>query len=230
MTHTATSARPDGDAIFLALRDEILTGIHQPGTPMREVALAQRFGVSRTPVREALSRLQQERLLERVDRGLRVPQIDPQQVIQIYDMRILLEQEAAAQAARARQFTDLMRLEALVERDRALVDPDDHTRITTNLEFHAAVWSCTHNPVLQDLLERLSTHLVHAPKSTLSTKDRWEAALDEHERLVRAIEDQDEQAARTTAREHMETARRLRLQLLRKTALQQPLADPHRSR
>jgi DNA-binding FadR family transcriptional regulator len=84
--------------------------------------------------------------------------------------------------------------------------------------------------VLQDLLERLSTHLVHAPKSTLSTEDRWDAALDEHERLVRAIEDQDEQAARAIAREHMETARRLRLQLLRKTALQQPPADPIRSR
>ncbi|WP_077488194.1 GntR family transcriptional regulator [Sinomonas mesophila] len=230
MTQTATSVRPDGDAIFIALRDEILTGIHQPGTPMREVALAQRFGVSRTPVREALSRLQQERLLERIDRGLRVPEIDPQQVIQIYDMRILLEQEAAAQAARARQFTDLIRLDALVERDRALVDPDDHARITTNLEFHAAVWACTHNRVLQDLLERLSTHLIHAPRSTLSTEGRWEAALDEHERLVRAIEDQDEQAARTIAREHMETARRLRLQLLRQSALQQPPADSHRSR
>lgn len=220
--HTVASARPDGDAIFAALRDEILTGVHQPGTPLREMALAQRFGVSRTPVREALSRLQQERLLERVARGLQVPQIDPQQVIQIYDMRILLEQEAAAQAARSRQFTDLLRLEALVERDRKLPDPDDHTRITSNLEFHAAVWACTHNPVLQDLLERLSTHLVHAPKSTLSTEGRWEAALEEHERLIRAIEDQDEEAARAIAREHMETARRLRLQLLRETALQRP--------
>jgi len=230
VTHSVASARPDGDAIFVTLRDEILTGIHPPGTPMREVALAQRFGVSRTPVREALSRLQQDRLLARVARGLQVPQVDPQQVIQIYDMRILLEQEAAAQAARARQFTDLMRLEALVERDRHLIDPDDHTRITTNLEFHAAVWACTHNPVLQDLLERLSTHLVHAPKSTLSTEGRWDAAVDEHESLVRAIEDQDEQTARTIAREHMETARRLRLRLLRETALQQGPAVSNRYR
>lgn len=224
--HAMAAARPDGDSIFVALREEILTGVHQPGTPMREVALAQRFGVSRTPVREALARLQQERLLEPGARGLRVPQVDPEQVIQIYDMRILLEQEAAAQAARTRQFTDLMRLEALVERDRHLVDPDDHTRITTNLEFHAAVWACTNNPVLQDLLQRLSTHLVHAPKSTLSTPDRWDAALDEHERLVRAIEDQDGEAARAIARQHMETARKLRLQLLRKTALLSRPADP----
>lgn len=219
----AASARIDGEAIFAALRSEILSGVHSPGTPMREITLAERFGVSRTPVREALSRLQQERLLERVARGLQVPQVDPAQVIQVYDMRILLEEEAAGQAARSRQFTDLMRLEALLERDRKLSDPDDHTRITTNLEFHAAVWECAHNPVLTDLLERLSTHLIHAPRSTLSVEQRWTDALDEHEELIGAIDRQDVQTARRVAREHMETARRIRLKLLREGALEQPL-------
>ena len=190
---------------------------------MREITLAERFGVSRTPVREALSRLQQERLLERVSRGLQVPEIEPAQVIQIYDMRIMLEEEAAGQAARARQFTDLMRLEALLERDRQLVDPDDATRITTNLEFHAALWACAHNPVLTDLLERLSTHLVHAPQSTLSVESRWNAALDEHAALISAVERQDVDEARRIARAHMETARQIRLKLLREGALKQPL-------
>jgi DNA-binding GntR family transcriptional regulator len=228
VTQTASSARVDGESIFLTLRSEILSGVHQPGASMREVTLAERFGVSRTPVREALSRLQQERLLERVARGLQVPQVDPQQVVQIYDMRILLEEEAAGQAARSRQFTDLMRLEALLQRDRELTDPDDHTRIITNLEFHAAVWECTHNPVLQDLLERLSTHLIHAPRSTLSMSNRWPESLDEHAELIHAIEVQDADAARRIAREHMETARKLRLQLLRESALHQPLRSHNR--
>jgi DNA-binding FadR family transcriptional regulator len=138
-------------------------------------------------------------------------------------MRILLEEEAARQAAKSRQFPDLMRLEALLQRDRQLQDPDDHTRITTNLEFHAAVWSCAHNVVLQDLLDRLSTHLIHAPRSTLSTGNRWEEALSEHEALIHAIEKQDSDTAGKIARQHMETARTLRLQLLRETALQHPL-------
>ncbi len=219
----AASARIDGEAIFATLRSEILSGVHGPGTPMREITLAERFGVSRTPVREALSRLQQERLLERVARGLQVPEIEPAQVIQIYDMRIMLEEEVAGQAARARQFTDLMRLEALLERDRQLVDPDDATRITTNLEFHAALWECAHNPVLTDLLERLSTHLVHAPQSTLSVESRWNAALDEHAALIAAVERQDVEEARRIARAHMETARQIRLKLLREGALKQPL-------
>ena len=213
----------DGESIFATLRSEILSGVHGPGTPMREIALAERFGVSRTPVREALSRLQQERLLERVARGLQVPRVGPAQVIQVYDMRILLEEEAAGQAARSRQFTDLMRLEALLERDRNLSNPDDHTRITTNLEFHAAVWECAHNPILTDLLERLSTHLVHAPRSTLSVDQRWNAALDEHAALINAIDRQDVEAARSLSRAHMETARKIRLKLLREGALEQPL-------
>jgi len=221
----AAAPRVDGDTIFRTLRSEILSGVHPPGTALRETFLAERFGVSRTPVREALSRLQQERLLERVARNLQVPQVDPQQVIQIYDMRILLEEEAARQAARSRQFTDLMRLEALLQRDRQLEEPDDHSRITTNLEFHAAVWNCAHNPVLRDLLDRLSTHLIHAPRSTLSTGNRWAESLDEHEALAQAIEQRDSDAAGKIARQHMETARTLRLQLLRETALQHPLPN-----
>lgn len=229
MTEKATP-RIDGESIFLTLRSEILSGVHQPGTAIRETSLAQRFGVSRTPVREALSRLQQEQLLERVARGLQVRQVDPQQVIQIYDLRIVLEEEAARQAARTRQFPDIMRLEALLQRDRQLKEPDDHTRITTNLEFHAAVWNCAHNPVLRDLLDRLSTHLIHTPRSTLSTGTRWAESLDEHEALARAIEQQDSVAAGKIARQHMETARALRLQLLRETALQYPLTSHGSSR
>lgn len=208
----------DGDSIFRALREEILSGGYAPGTALREVTLSKRFGVSRTPVREALGRLQHEGLLERVARGLQVPQVDPQVVIQIYDMRIMLEEEAAGQAAKNHVVADSIRLEALVDRDRALVEPDDSLRTSTNLEFHAAVWAAAHNPVLEDLLQRLSTHLVHTPRSTLSVEGRWKEALDEHADLVTAINAGQVEDAKRVARVHMETARSLRLKLLRERA------------
>ncbi|GAB3435150.1 GntR family transcriptional regulator [Actinophytocola sediminis] len=208
----------DAREVYRRLRAEITAGVLAPGSPLRETSLAARFGVSRTPVREALRRLEQDRLLVPGERGMVVRAIDPHEVVQIYDLRVLLEAEAAAQAARERRTADLARLAGLLDRDRALADPDDATRMRTNLEFHAAVWQATHNPVLIDLLERLTAHLVHAPHSTLSVGDRWRVAVEEHASLLAAVSDRDEQAARAIAAEHLTTAREIRLRLLREAA------------
>lgn len=215
MPTPSKATRHDGDSIYNELRGDILAGVLQPATPLREVALSERFGVSRTPVRDALRRLKHDRLLEQGARGLQVHQATPQEVVQVYDVRILLEQEVAGQAARAHDITDIIRLEGLLARDRALADPDDGTRAATNMEFHAAIWAAAHNPVLEDLLQRLTTHLIRTPHSTLSVGTRWQEALDEHGLLVAAIAARDESAARDIAKAHMATARSLRLDLLR---------------
>lgn len=209
----------DGDTIHAKLREEIFAGVYEPGTPFPELNLAERFGVSRTPVREALSRLQQEQLLVRVDRGLRIPQADPERVIQVYDLRIQLESTAAAEAARSHRLSDLLKLQALIARDRAWDKPSDKEKQTSNLEFHAALWTATHNPVLIDLLERLSTHLVHTPKPTLVVGNRWEESLDEHAAMTDAIEARDAAGASEVARKHMSRARDIRLDLLRENLL-----------
>ena len=196
-----------------------MNGTLLPGTQLKEVQLANRFGVSSTPVRDALSRLEDLGLAERVNRGLEVRGLDPEQVIQVYDMRILLEVEASGQAAQNRNLNDILTLEALLERDRSLEKPTDAELIQTNLEFHRAVWKATQNPVLIDLLERLMTHLVHAPTSTLSVDDRQNEALNEHAKLIEAISDRDTAAARDIANQHFSTAREIRMNLLRKAAL-----------
>lgn len=215
----ANPPRIDIDSIFSTLRDEIISGAHAPGSPFREIALSKRFGVSRTPIRTVLSRLEQDGLLDRVGRGLQVPYPDPERVIQVYDMRILLEANAAQEASQARQLSDTLRMEALLARDRELQNPDDHERMSTNLEFHAAIWRATHNPVLIDLLERLSTHLVHSPRSTLSDDGRWEQSLDEHAAILEAIVQRDGDKANELARTHMSKAREIRLELLREAAI-----------
>ena len=179
-----------------------MNGTLLPGTQLKEVQLANRFGVSRTPIRDALSRLEDLGLAERVNRGLEVRALDPEQVIQVYDMRILLEVEASGQAAQNRNLNDILTLEALLERDRSLEKPTDAELIQTNLEFHRAVWKASQNPVLIDLLERLMTHLVHAPTSTLSVDDRQNEALNEHAKLIEAISDRDTAAARDIANQH----------------------------
>lgn len=206
-------AKLDSDSIHAQLKDDLLQGAFQPGDALREVALAERFGVSRTPVREALTRLLHEGLLERRARGLFVKEIDPEQIMQVYDLRILLEGQAAQEAASVRTEVDLMRLQALVDRDRALSEPDDATRLATNIEFHRALWRAAHNPVLEDLLERLATHQIHAPTSTLSVGSRWTESLDEHQCIVENIRERDSAKVCGLIQAHMATAKALRLKM-----------------
>jgi DNA-binding GntR family transcriptional regulator len=206
----------DAKSVYGRLREEIVSGALRPGSPLREIALAERFGVSRTPVREALRRLEQDRLLVPGSRGMEVRAIDPHEVVQVSELRILLETEAAGQAAQARATADLLRLEGLLTRDRALADPDDVTRVRTSLEFHAAIWQATHNAVLVDLLERLA-HVMHVPHSTLAG-DRWREVVDEHAHIVAAIRAGDDRTARELVGAHMNTAREIRLRLLREAA------------
>lgn len=219
------TAKHDRDSIFSALRDQILRGELAAGTLLREVALGERFGVSRTPVRDALIRLEEAGLILRTGRGLEVRGVDPQAVVQVYDMRILLEEEVAGQAAENRSINDLLKLEALLERDQRIEDRSDSTLIQANLEFHRAVWDAAANPILIDLLQRLDGHLVHAPRSTLSVDGRWEESLVEHAALVDALRSRDREQARAIARRHFEQARTLRLSLLRQLVASESVRD-----
>jgi DNA-binding GntR family transcriptional regulator len=210
--------RVDAKAIYAELRKEILAGTLPAGQPLRETAVAARFGVSRTPTREAFRRLEHDRLLVPGSRGLRVRAIDTDEVVQVYDVRILLEGEAAAQAAGARTTGDLLQLEGLLARDRSLGEPADETRAATNMDFHRTIWRAAHNSVLEDLLQRLTVHLVRSPRSTLSAPGRWVESLDEHAALIDAVRGHDAERARALFAAHLGTARELRLELLREHA------------
>ena len=212
-----TQERLDSEAIHARLLHDIQRGNLPESGYLREVDLAERFGVSRTPVREVLSQLLHERLLERTPKGLRVRSITPGEIIQIYDARIMLESEAAAQAARKRDVTDLVALQALLDRDRKLNDPDGETRIATNLEFHRQILDAAHNAVLDDLISRLWVNIIHKPFSTLSVGSRWEESLDEHQELINAINDSDEARASELMTVHLRTARKLRLGMFSNT-------------
>ncbi|QIV86874.1 FadR/GntR family transcriptional regulator [Glutamicibacter mishrai] len=115
--------------------------------------------------------------------------------------------------AAVRTEVDLARLQGLVDRDLALSDPDDATRLSTNIGFHRALWHAAHNPVLEDLLERLATHQIHAPSSTLSVGTRWVDSLGEHQSIVDSIRDRDAAKARDLIQAHMATAKSMRLKM-----------------
>jgi DNA-binding GntR family transcriptional regulator len=199
-------------SVYARLRDDIVAGAWDDA-PLVELTLAERYGTSRTPVREALRRLEQDGLVERRDRSLRVRARSPEEILEIYDARIVLEGIAARAAAQHAGPLDLARLRRAAAAMRAAAPGD----AAANRAFHEALWAAGHSATLQDLLGRLQDHLRRYPESTLRAPERWPVALAEHDALVERIAARDADGARALAERHMTEARDLRLSMFAET-------------
>ncbi|HLI14733.1 MAG TPA: GntR family transcriptional regulator [Acidimicrobiales bacterium] len=204
-------------SVYDALRDEIVTGKLAPGTPLVATALAKRFRVSRTPIREALLKLRQDGLVEPTGGGLEVRRQSPEEILEIYELRVLLEEFAARSAASRRSELDLNRLVHLHRDMCQLPFEDADARIRANRAFHEQIWVASHNRTLRDLLERISTLLHRYPEPTLNYPGRWETVLSEHEALIEAISEGRAEEAAKIAAQHMSAARDLRLKMYSET-------------
>lgn len=195
------------------VKNAILAGDLKPGQQLVEITLAEWCEVSRTPIREALGRLEQDGLVERSDRGLVVRERSPQEIIDIYDTRLLLEANVGRFAAERRTTYDVRLLRRLIEVDDQVRSANIEGMVEANQTFHRAVWRASHNESLIDLLERLNLHLARYPETTLSAPGRWKAARQQHKMLVDAIEARDSEAAHKMAFDHFVDAREIRLKL-----------------
>lgn len=202
--------RPGPDARpYDLLRRDVLTGRFEPGEILLETVLAARYGVSRTPVREALGRLEHDGLLERAARGYRVRSGTSQDVLDIYEARIALEPQAAAGAAARHTQLDLARLRHIHARARELADPDDISAL--NAEWHVALWQASHNATIVALLTRLTAQVRIYDRGTLESGVDLEATLVEHDEVLAAITARDARAARDLLADHLGRSRDLRL-------------------
>ncbi len=205
------------------IKQAILAGELAPGQPLTESALAAWCGVSRTPIRESLTRLQEDGLIERTSRGLVVREISPEEVLDIYDTRVVLESSAARFAADRRTTRDILEMKHILEMT-AEIDPDDldaMQRYETNAAFHRVVWRASHNASLIDLLERLNVHLGRHSATTLSYPGRWADATREHALIVEAIVNHDGPEAARLSAQHFNEARDIRLRLYVETTTAQ---------
>lgn len=198
--------------VYERIREAIVRGEFAPGDPLGEVALARQFGTSRTPVREALHRLEIEAIVERTSRGVRVRASSPEEILDIYEVRITLESAAAKAAATRATELDRVRLRAAQDQMIATGNAPAE-RAQANRVFHEAIWEASRSPTLVDLLHRLHVHLLRYPSTTLAYGDRWETVLAEHEDLLAAIERHDAAAAQAIAERHMTSAREIRLRM-----------------
>jgi DNA-binding GntR family transcriptional regulator len=191
------------------IRFAILNGTLAPGMQLVESVLAKWLGLSRTPVREALQRLEHDGLAARGSRGLIVAERSDVEVLDLYNVRIVLEEWVARCAVERHQPFDLHRLERAMRLCEEVGPTDLHKRITTSRHFHRVLWEAAHNHALFDLLERHCWKMSDLPSTTLSFPGRWREVLDEHAVLVNALRERDTDGAASLAHRHFSTARNI---------------------
>lgn len=204
------------EAVYLALRDAIAAGTVKPGEHLAEPAVAESLGISRTPIREALLRLETEGLLERTaGRRLVVAAVSPEEVLDVYAVREVLNGLAARLAAENASTTDVTRLRRLHREIKWAFDDGDIARMARlNFEFHDAVCVASRNTFLLEMLRKAHDTHHRYPGSTFSMRARAVESVEEHDQILQAVEARDGQRAMEVAQEHTARARASRIAML----------------
>jgi len=203
------TARPDRrkmtDWVWEELREAIIELRLRPGEPLREVALAEQLGVSKTPLREAFARLEQEGLVETTSfKGAVVTGYSERDLNEIYELRTLLEGAAARAAAERSSAETLDELRDVVVRSRELRDMGDLVGLAELLgRFDLIVYSQVTNQRIGALIENLRAHLSRIGKLTEAIPGRVEASVEEHAAIVQAIVARDPDEAERLMRVHI---------------------------
>lgn len=226
-------AKPD---IFETLQMQILEGVIRPGDRLKEAELATRFGISRTPVREALRRLETRGLLtHEPHRGMVVAQLEPSAVAELYAMREILDGAAATFAAQHASATEIRAMEDQIARDRTILD-DPQRLASSNRAFHIAIYRAAHNRFLMKSSDALGEALALLGPTTLALPGRGARSVEEHAAIVAAIKARDGEGAGDAARHHIRMAFQARLAQLdaaivdADTSHEKTAARPARSR
>lgn len=199
-------------ATYKAILNAIDVGIYKPGDRLVESELASRFGGSRTPIREALQRLETQSLLARDGRSLIVASLDHDQMAELYAVRGALEGLAAELAAQHAAPEEISVLYKMVEEDRTILD--DPTKLSqSNRRFHRQLHRASHNRYLVQQLDLVYRSMALLATTSLAVDGRGTVALDEHLGIVKAIEARDAKAASNALRDHLSIAYKTRLQI-----------------
>jgi DNA-binding GntR family transcriptional regulator len=200
------------DFVYHSLRNAIWEGRFAQGARIREEDIARNLGVSRTPVREALQRLQQRGLLVvRPGRGFAVAQLSNKQIFDLYATREILEGSAARFAAQHATDSEI----ALLYQLQSQLSREGHKQlalVTLNRRFHQHIYEATHNQFLLEMLDALNDSMALLQNLTAQMPSRHGQSDIEHLRIVRAIEKRDPDAAEKAARRHIQQAHKYRLE------------------
>jgi DNA-binding GntR family transcriptional regulator len=200
------------------LKTSIMDGRVKPGDHLREEHLAEEYGVSRTPIRQAIRQLADEGLVE-IGENKRsyVTDVSPAQLEQLFDVQALLESYSAGLAA-SRMTDEMLHLiraaqDQLEANYRAQESEDDRQYLEDNSRFHRAIHACNGNPKLFHIVDKV-VDTSYAMFIKIGRVTESETAIDYHRHIISALEARDSEMARLYMRTHVETVRRLYRALL----------------
>jgi len=189
------------DCAYASIKAAIVDGRYPPGAPLAEPVLASAHGMSRTPIREGLSRLWQEGYLDRVQgRGYSVARVTMQTVHDNFDVRRLLEGAAAARAAELATPDDIGQLRELAE-----LPPTDYRAVErANARFHLAIARTAGNTLATELIERCLGQIDRFISLGASPGQFQAGATEAHRQIVDAIARHDPAAAKALMEDHLD--------------------------
>ncbi len=203
--------KPLRDVVFETLRDAIITQVLKPGERLMEIQLADEMGVSRTPVREAIRKLELEGLVVMVPRkGAYVAGVSMKDIHEVYEVRSALEMLAVTLAAERITEEELDALERQVLRESEEEDKQDGSDLDNIIyidsSFHDIIYQAAHNQRLVQFVNILQEQLQRFRAASLARPGRSKTALEEHKQIVEALSDRNGELAARLAREHIENA------------------------
>lgn len=200
------SYQPLRDVIFETLRKAIVSGEIKPGERLMEVSLANQMGVSRTPVREAIRRLEAEGLVTMVPRkGTHVSELSVKDIMDVLEVRVVLDKLATDLAARRIQPSQLKALETVHKQYMTCLEKDNiEGAIRKDVEFHDTIYAASGNPRLVAVAASLREH-VYRFRVIYMKKDSIiaENVLHEHEQILEALRNAKNKEASDLAEEHI---------------------------
>jgi DNA-binding GntR family transcriptional regulator len=196
---------PLRDVVFNTLREAILTGQLKPGERLMEISLANRLGVSRTPIREAIRKLELEGLVIMVPRkGAKVASITERELNDVLEVRMGLEELAIKLACSRMGNESIERLKEISDRFASFMETDDLTALAqADVEFHETIYSGTNNRRLVQILSNLREQMYRYRVEYLKDAKARRTLVSEHEAIYRALKARDEDMALNEIKKHI---------------------------
>jgi len=207
--------KPLREIVFESMREAILSGVLQPGERLMEIQLAEEMGVSRTPVREAIRKLELENFVVMIPRkGAYVAGVSSKDVADVFEIRSALEGLAAGLAAERITEDELEQMERVLFYRANEGELDLEQIVKSDTDFHALVYKASRNDRLIQILENLREQIQRFRATSLAVPGRNKLALEEHRMIVEALRNHDSEEAQALAMAHIVTAENVMFDVL----------------